>query len=243
MLCCTSGVEKNVEVDLVDDEKKVSSIDKKKNIALFGGSFDPPHTGHEGIVRELLEMKSLEIDEVWMIPARINPLKKKNPAPGEQRVGMLKLIFEGENRVKIFDWELKRVGKSYTIDTVNYLTSTYPSYKFHFVIGTDQKMKKWFKVDEIAALVDFILIKRAGSDNEPRDVFDGVKAPRYTFHNLHFEDSSTAVREALVVGEMTKYLTLPVLEYITEHKLYVKDNEALVNLKKNVSFNKSTIAV
>jgi len=235
--CCTNSVKKVAESDGVGDMKHVLRTEKK-NIAIFGGSFDPPHTGHEGIVRQLLEMKTHEIDEIWVMPAKINPLKKKNPAPGKHRVAMLKLIFEGEDRVRIYDEELEREGKSYTIETLKLLTSAYPGVKFHWIIGTDQKMEKWFKVDEIAELVDFILIKRPGYDNKATDVFHGVKSPRYEFYNLHFEDSSTAVREALMTGGMTEYLFLPVLEYIAEHKLYVKDKEALENLKKNISLKK-----
>lgn len=218
------------------EEKVDHSEDKKKQlkkIALFGGTFDPPHKGHEAIVRKVLEMKELEIDEVWLVPAQLNPDKVRNPTKGVHRVAMLECIFKDEDRVQVKDWELQREGKSYTFDTLTYFTSTY-SHKFYFIMGSDQAFYKWDRCNESAAMVDFILINRAGYSGDPSDVFRGVENPRYKVVEFNDETNSTGVRQAIEAGKYTTGVTLDVLMYIYEKELYVKDDAALSNLKKNL---------
>jgi len=233
-----------IDNDKLHDEKKCvprtsekleTKSCKKKNVALFGGSFDPPHKGHQKIVQEILRHKNLEIDEVWVIPARINPLKSKNPAPGEHRAAMLKLLFQKDGRVRILDWELKQNDKSYTFHTLEHLTKENPDYVFSFVLGSDQTLTKWFRANDIAQMVNFILIKRAGYDKSPDDVFKGVVAVSFQFIDIYYNISSTEMREALVNEGIPQDMTLPVIEYVKDNRLYVKDDVAFENLKCSVT--------
>lgn len=208
---------------------------QQKKIALFGGTFDPPHKGHEAIVRKVLEMKELEIDEVWLIPAQLNPDKVRNPAKGKHRVAMLNSIFKDENRVQVSDWELKREGKSYTYNTLKYFTETFP-HKFYFIMGSDQRFGEWDHANESAKMVGFILVNRAGHIANPSDVFRGVTEPSLRWNVVEFNDetNSTAVRAAIEKGEFTTGVTKDVLTYIFEHALYVKDDDTLTDLRKNL---------
>ena len=72
-----------------------------KTIALFGGSFDPPHLGHYSIVHALLEIK--EIDEIIVMPTYLNPFKDASFAPAELRLRWLKEIFKEERKVTVSD--------------------------------------------------------------------------------------------------------------------------------------------
>jgi len=218
-------------------ERLVDSEDIKKKgmkIALFGGTFDPPHKGHEAIARAVIEMKKIDIDEVWLIPAQLNPDKVSNPVKGVHRVKMLDIIFKDDDRIKVNDWELQREGKSYTYHTLKHFTTTYPEHKFYFVMGSDQRFGEWDHAEESAAMVDFILVNRAGHIANPSDVFRGVKNARYTIVEFHDESNSTAVRTAIEAGEFTESLSREVLMYIFENGLYVKNDDTLLNLKKNL---------
>jgi len=214
--------------------KKDNPPKKSMRVALFGGSFDPPHRGHEAIVRKVLEHKELEIDEVWILPAQLNPDKVENPVKGEHRLAMLQLIFQNEKRVHVSDWELQRPGKSYTFDTMTHFTTAYPDYKFHFVMGSDQRFGSWDRCHQTAAMVDFIIVNRAGHQANPSEIFRGVEEAKYTVIDLHDESSSTDLRAAVENGQYTTGVAHSVLMYIFEHQLYVKDDDAIAKLKASL---------
>jgi len=222
--------------NITKKDNSPKDIPPKKNmrVALFGGSFDPPHKGHEAIVRKVLEMKELEIDEVWLIPAQLNPEKVKNPVKGEHRMAMLQLIFKDEKRVHVSDWELQRQGKSYTFDTLTHFTTAYPDYKFHFVMGSDQRFGSWDRCHQTAGMVDFIIVNRSGHQAHPSEIFRGVEEAKYKFMDFHDESNSTAVRAAVEAGRYTGVVTHEVLMYILEHQLYAKDDDALAKLRASI---------
>jgi len=216
-----------------DNQPGENPLKKKMRVALFGGSFDPPHKGHLAIARKVLEMKELEIDEVWVLPAQLNPEKVKKPVKGEHRLAMLQLCFKDEKCIYVSDWELKRKGMSYTFDTVTHFTTAYPNYKFHYVMGSDQRFGSWDRCHQTAAMVDFILVNRAGHKANPSEVFRDVEA-KYKVMDFHDESSSTAVRAALEAGEHTTRILDDVLRYILEHRLYAKDDDALAKLSASL---------
>jgi len=217
-----------------DNPPKGNPSKKSMRVALFGGSFDPPHRGHEALVRKVLDMKELEIDEVWILPAQLNPDKVNNPVKGEHRLAMLQLIFKDEKRIHISDWELQRPGKSYTFDTLTHFTTAYPDYKFHFVMGSDQRFGSWDRCHQTAAMVDFIIVSRAGHQANPSEIFHGVEEAKYKIVNFHDESNSSAVREDIEAGQYTTGVIHSVLMYILEHQLYAKDDDALAKLRASL---------
>src|SRR3990167_8296102 len=127
-------------------------------IALFGGSFDPPHIGHEAIVKALKEFK--EIDKVIIMPTFLNPFKSKFYAPSSLRMKWLKEIFSDYENVEISDYEVSQEKQVPTIATVKHLLKSYK--KIYLVIGADNLalLHMWNNYNELRELVTFIIAPR-----------------------------------------------------------------------------------
>ena len=116
------------------------------NIAILGGSFDPPHVGHYLIAQQVRDL--LHMDQVWLMPAFQHPFQKKLSLTGH-RLAMTKLL-ENET-IKASDFEIKHNKTSYTIDTLKALEEQYPNDTFYWVTGSDQlesfqKYKDWRQI-------------------------------------------------------------------------------------------------
>ena len=133
-------------------------------VALFGGSFNPPHLGHSAICRWLFS--EMKVDEVWVIPCLIHPFDKEL-APFEHRLAMCKLVFPKLLLpIRILDVEEKLGGVSHTLRTIEHLRAQVPDVRFALVIGDDIEAEahKWHHFDRIRELVDLIRVPRgAGS--------------------------------------------------------------------------------
>ena len=108
-----------------------------KRIGIYGGTFNPPHTGHTGAGLQALQ--ALGLSMLYVIPDRIAPHKEipeGSPTP-EQRLQMLRLALEGEENVVISDLELRREGKSYTYETVEQIHALHPDAELVLFMGTD----------------------------------------------------------------------------------------------------------
>jgi nicotinate-nucleotide adenylyltransferase len=80
--------------------------DKIMNIAIFGGSFDPPHIGHEKIA--LKAIKKLDIDKLIVVPTYLNPFKSDSHLDADIRFSLIKRVFENEKKVKVSKYEVKK---------------------------------------------------------------------------------------------------------------------------------------
>ena len=156
-----------------------------KTVALFGGSFDPPHTGHEVIVEALVALKY--IDEIIVMPTFLNPFKSQSYASSDVRFKWLKTIFSSIEKVKVDDYEVKLRKKVPTITTVKHLLQS--CQKVFVVIGADnlQTIHKWHKYDELKELVTFIVATR---DNEKID-------NKHITLNISENISSTKLRKTI----------------------------------------------
>ena len=137
------------------------------NIALFGGSFDPPHTGHRAIVRRLARRSS--IDRIWVLPAFRHPFEKKM-APFPLRLKLCRLAFgDLGKKVQIKDVERQLGGKSWTVETVRYLCRRYPRHDFFWVVGADayRARRSWRSIGKIEAAVRFIVFDRGRGSSIP----------------------------------------------------------------------------
>ncbi|MDX8381576.1 MAG: nicotinate (nicotinamide) nucleotide adenylyltransferase [Ghiorsea sp.] len=107
-----------------------------KHIGLFGGSFDPPHLGHQALVEEALEQLSL--DEVWIIPTGC-PVHRNlsGQATAKQRTDWLQTMFESDSRVKIVDWEVNLDKSSPTIATLKRFQAEKPLNIPTWLMGLD----------------------------------------------------------------------------------------------------------
>ncbi|BAF70600.1 nicotinate (nicotinamide) nucleotide adenylyltransferase [Nitratiruptor sp. SB155-2] len=153
-------------------------------IAIFGGSFDPPHKGHIAIVKRALE--ELDIDYVIIVPTYLNPFKTSFQASPSLRLRWLRKIFLPYNRVKICDYEVRKGRPTYAIETVEFLRRKYAPKKLYYIIGSDNlpTLHKWHKYQKLSHLVQFVVATRKG-----------YKVPKkYKMIEVHEDISSTELR-------------------------------------------------
>ena len=169
-------------------------------IALFGGSFNPPHVGHVMVASWILATD--RADEVWLMPAAHHAFAKPL-APFEARVAMLRAGFAALGKfVSVSEIENERAGPSFTIDTVEILRARFPAHRFSLVVGTDVLVDspKWKEWDRLLTLVELLPVRRAGCPGSEPDPAPANPTPLFP------DVSSTLVRERLARGETVEGL-------------------------------------
>ena len=128
-------------------------------IAIFGGSFDPPHIGHEAIVNEALN--SLPIDKLFIVPTYLNPFKKRFYAPSKIRLEWLQKLFTCRD-IEILDFEVNQKRTVPTIETIDYLKNLYDLEKIYLIIGADNlaTLEDWHRYSELKDKVEFVIASR-----------------------------------------------------------------------------------
>lgn len=189
-----------------------------KRIGILGGTFNPIHIGHLAIAQVARE--TLGLDKVFFVPSNLPPHKsRKNVLPTAQRFHMVQMAIEGNPYFDISDFETKREGKSYSVDTVEHFDKLYlGKAKLFFIIGEDSflTLDTWKNIDRIVKLASFVVVNRPGFDVE------NSKIKVKTIEMPGLDISSSAVRRCLRLGKTVKYfLPEKVLEYIKRKKLYV----------------------
>lgn len=130
------------------------------NLALFGASFDPPHFGHDLIIKKSL--KILDIDKLVIMPAFLNPFKSKTYAPSNLRLKWVKKIWGNLSKVEISEFEISQNRATFTIESVKMLIKKYSPKNFYLIIGEDnlKNLKSWHNFKELNTLVKFIVFSR-----------------------------------------------------------------------------------
>jgi nicotinate-nucleotide adenylyltransferase len=239
-------------------------------IGIFGGSFNPPHNGHVNSLTTV--QKKMGFDKIHIIPNSQNPLKIQTEAPApEHRIEMARLAFSTYGKAFVIDdRELKRGGKSYTIDTIKELRKEHESKNLYLIIGADnfETFSEWKDYKKILEEVNLVVTTRPGyeipeTEDEWPDYLNGMVAESdfgalelTTGRSVEFitlEDldiSSSELRKKLRVGRpVEKYLPLSVESYIKANKIYRPTNEKITDYKKftefcaQVIFDKKGIAV
>ncbi len=166
------------------------------HIALFGGSFDPPHIAHEKIVIQAL--KSLKIDQLFIVPTYLNPFKQVFNLEPEKRYALIKKNFEDYQKVKVLNFEILQKRKVSTYETIRYLKSNYNLSKIYLIIGSDnfKNLKTWNNYDKLKNEVEFVVAKRVGFLNEN---FDNIKTL-----DIDIDISSTNLRENIDLNYIPK---------------------------------------
>lgn len=131
------------------------------SVALFGGSFDPPHAGHRLV--SLTALKALHLDRIWWLVSPQNPLKKHAPQDSATRVATCRAV-AAHPRIYVSDEE-SRLGTRYTIDTVRRLKARHPGVRFIWLMGADNlvDLHKWKFWDELMQEVPMAIYPRTGS--------------------------------------------------------------------------------
>lgn len=187
-----------------------------KRIALFGGTFNPIHTGH--LVMAELSRERYRLDEVIFVPSCRPPHKTiANLAPPKDRYAMVRRALRGNPFFRISDFEIKKRGKSFTIDTVTYFREKYKGAELFFIIGADsyKQLPTWKDIKDILKVVTFIVVNRPGY----RERRGRIKHLSVTMPGL--DVSSSYIRTRLKQGKSIKYLVPDsIIRYIEEQKLY-----------------------
>jgi len=189
------------------------------DIGLYFGSFNPIHFGHLIIAQAVLELSRQ--DEIWFIVSPQNPFKKsKNLLHEFDRLDIVQLAIEDNDRFKVSDIEFHMPKPSYTIDTLTYLKEKHPNHRFKLNIGGDNLavFPRWKNSQKIIEDFGLIVYPRPG----------GQKNEKSNHPNIKFIDaplldiSATFIRKCIKSNRSVKYLVPEkAAKYIYDRKLYL----------------------
>ena len=177
-------------------------------IAIYGGSFNPPHLGHVEAARSVQEQ--LKPDRLLIIPTNIPPHKEMeadSPRPAE-RLALCRLAFGGLPGAEISDMEIRRRGKSYTAETVDILKKKFPGAEICIVMGTDMFLSfcTWYRWEEMLKDCTLAVLSRETDDSDEIAAFrerlereNGARIQIVPHKPLPM--SSTRIRSMLRKGE------------------------------------------
>jgi nicotinate-nucleotide adenylyltransferase len=183
-------------------------------VGLFGGSFNPPHEGHELVALQCL--RRLALDKVWILVTPGNPLKDHaHLAPLETRMAAARQVMN-HPQLEVTGFEAAH-GFSYTFETLSFLTTKHPAVKFVWIMGADSLMSfdHWERWHDIAQLMPMAVYARPGATfratqspaavalgsvripEEAAETLAGREPPAWVYlRGIMSGASSTAIREA-----------------------------------------------
>ncbi|MBC8045121.1 MAG: nicotinate (nicotinamide) nucleotide adenylyltransferase [Rhizobacter sp.] len=197
-------------------------------IALYGGSFDPPHYGHfavAALAREFITPDKL------ILSVSQNPLKAVQATPSRHRLEMTRRFAEdlaatctAAEQIEVSDWEAMQGTPSYTVDSLRRLKSIYPQAMLYLCIGEDnlRVFDQWRSADEILNLAQLIVFTRQSRTNA--DAPYPISSEQFTRIHLDFAVAATGIRTAIAAApdapESYRFVPSPVAHYIQQHRLY-----------------------
>ncbi len=186
-------------------------------IGILGGTFNPIHIGHLILAEEIRE--KLRLAKIIFVPARLPPHKKnKDIASARARFLMVRRAIRGNPHFSVSNTEIKRLGLSYTIDTIREFKQKYPHDELYFITGSDllNYLDEWKDLTTILSMVKFVVATRPGYPLE--------KIPAYikTVAIRAVDISAFEVRQCIKKGASFRYLVPEsVHTYIRQRKLYL----------------------
>ena len=208
-------------------------------VAMFGGTFNPPHLGHMAAARACVE--TLGLDLLLLMPANLPPHKAlpEGSASAEQRLEMCRIAAEKIPSCRVSDLELRRPGPSYTADTAALLAEQYPGAERWLVVGTDMLLSfdHWRQPERIISLCRLAAVARSDEDRaaleqKAAQLRQTMGAQVDIIPNAALPAASTQVRNRLG----SALLDPDVAEYIRQKGLYRPSLEALrQTVQKKVS--------
>ena len=181
-----------------------------REVALFGGAFDPPHLGHVWVTATVLATEP--VDQVWLVPTHTHAFGK-DMVSFEARAEMCRAvagIFGGRVAVSEVEAELAAAGRrNRTAETLEWLVERHPDVRFAWIVGSDlvEQMDRWARPDRIRELARIIVVNREGHGEDAGPAIPDV--------------SSTEVRRRLRAGRpVDRWVPRPVAEVIARDSLY-----------------------
>lgn len=202
----------------------------KRKLALFGGTFDPIHTGHTTVAAAAVE--HIGAEKLVFIPAKCSPLKGTLPkASDRDRHKMISLAIAGDRKFQVSDYELKKPEPSYTLETVRGFQADYGSeVSICWLVGADgiDDLPYWYGIVELIDECNLCTMYRAGCKTPDFTRFEAIWGPerigklkRNIIQTPLVDISSTEIRNRLAAGgDVTGMLHPAVADYIRERGLY-----------------------
>jgi len=191
-------------------------------IGILGGTFNPPHWGHQLMAQQVLEF--CDLDQVWLTPCFKHTFEK-DLIPARHRLKMAKFI--SSLKIKVCNDEIKNKLSGQTIELMNILASKYPQHEFKFIIGSDNlgSFKKWGQWQKLVSTWPFLVFPRPGFSDDLKKYgldkseykFEVIKHPLLVTTNL----SSTIIRQRIKQDlDINNLVPKSVAEYIKIDQLY-----------------------
>jgi nicotinate-nucleotide adenylyltransferase len=198
-------------------------------VGVFGGTFDPVHSGHLLLAEQCREQARL--DEVWFVPALHPPQKDVSAVTRfEQRVEMLALALAGNAAFRIDELEKERSGPSYTVDTLAELRRRHPDHEFFLLVGSDtlSDLPHWHEPSRVLELAGLLVMARPDNPVLSAEQLrarlhlpDGVPVRPEVIQTPAIDISSRDLRRRAAAGRSLRYFLPRAVEcYIQEKRLY-----------------------
>lgn len=193
-------------------------------IGLLGGTFDPIHVGHLGAASAAADCAAL--DRVIFVPSAQPPHRGPAVASAEDRLAMCRLAIGGDPRFEVSDVEVRRGGRSYTVDTLREMHSRLPADELFLILGWDaaKMLRTWREPQVVAELATIVVVSRPGTPAPAPDDLEaaGLASDRVVLCPRVTPDvSGSALRVTIARGEaVSGKVPGPVEEYIAAHHLY-----------------------
>lgn len=198
-------------------------------IGLFGGTFDPPHTGHIELAKRVLD--DFNLSKIIFIPAGNPPHKQEKKKTDKiHRYQMVKLATRNFPEFFVSDFDIKNEKPNYSYITIQHFKDTYPDSEIFFIIGADsfRDLPLWKNYKELLTMCHFIVVARP--DVKKEDYYtkytgDEPVPSVFFIEDFSYDLSSTQLREQIPKGTYNE-CDLPdgVLEYIKKNRLYPKES-------------------
>ena len=168
-------------------------------IGILGGTFDPPHIGHLVAAQDALEC--LGLDRLVVVPAGRPPHREAVLDP-VTRLELVRLAFDGDDRILVSDVELEREGPSWTVDTLEWVRQELDTEALFLIVGADQlrSFSDWREPERILQLARLAVMTRPGEEIKETDV------PHEVIEVTRVDLSSTRIRRRLEEGRSIRYM-------------------------------------
>ena len=167
-------------------------------IGIFGGSFNPIHTGHTRLGQWLVRKNY--VDELWLMVSPLNPLKQNSTEllPDGLRLQLAQLAVEGKAGLRVSDFEMHLPRPAYMVYTLAQLRQAYPQHEFLLIIGADNwlRFNQWRNSEEIMLHHRLLVYPRPGYALDTASMPQGVSLVATPLFNI----SSTQIRQAIANG-------------------------------------------
>lgn len=215
---------------------------RSKRVAVYGGSFDPPHSGHLAIAGALISQ--FKLDEFTYIPAFHAPHKVRlKPTSSYDRYAMLCLITENLPNISVSKMEIEMPERPYSVETLGRLNTERPNDQIFFVMGADSWMdiKTWREWEKVLTMSNHIVVTRPGYEisfdhvtdeirerivdvrgKEEFELANDVNNKIYITDAVNRNISATEIRKKIRSGDPTWRQDVPaeVAIYIEKYQIY-----------------------